>query len=235
MPTAIITGANRGLGLELSKQYLDDGWAVIAICRTVSPDLEKLAKNPALCTVIADLTDDTSLASAVNTIEEPAIDLLINGAGTMGDGSFAETGVGYQAFGQFDRDEWHRVFDINVCTPMALTELLIDKLAAARKSCVVTLSSMVGSNALNTIGNLYAYRASKAAVNSIMKSMGANLASRSVIAIAMHPGWVRTDMGGPGADIDAAESVRGMRRTIASLTIKDTGKFLSYDGELMPY
>ena len=168
-------------------------------------------------------------------IAQQRIDLLINNAGTMGDGSFADTGLGYKSFGTFDRDEWLRVFDINVCTPMALAELLVDKLAAAERPIIVTLSSMLGSNALNTIGNSYAYRASKTAVNSIMKSMGINLRERGITCVAMHPGWVRTDLGGEQADLDPVDSVRCMRETLAKLGPDDSGRFLGWDGRDMPY
>ena len=235
MPVAIITGANRGLGLEFARQCLEDGWKVIAINRRSSAGLDMLAERYPVQLIEADLTDDESLAAAVAKIDEPGIDLLINNAGMMGDASFAEVGLNYQVFGTFDRDEWSRVFDINVFTPMALTELLAEKLEAAERPTVVTLSSMLGSNALNTMGNVYAYRASKAAVNSIMKSMGVNLGSRGIICVAMHPGWVKTEMGGPGADISPEESVAGIRRVLNDLTVADSGRFMAYDGSEMPY
>ena len=235
MPVAIITGANRGLGLEFARQCLGDGWKVIAINRRSSAGLDMLAERYPVKLIEADLTDDDSLAAAVAKIDEPGIDLLINNAGMMGDASFAEVGLNYQVFGMFDRDEWSRVFDINVFTPMALTELLAEKLEAAERPIVVTLSSMLGSNALNTMGNVYAYRASKAAVNSIMKSMGVNLGSRGIICVAMHPGWVKTEMGGPGADISPEESVAGIRRVLNDLTVADSGRFMAYDGSEMPY
>ena len=235
MPLAIITGTNKGLGLELTRQYLEDGWQVVAINRRSSGALEMLADRFPLRILEADLTSDDSLKGAVDKIDDRAIDVLVNNAGMMGDASFADVGINYQVFGTFNRDEWHRVFDINVCTPMALTELLVDKLEAADRPVVMTMSSMLGSNALNTMGNVYAYRASKAAVNSIMKSMGCNLKSRGIISIAMHPGWVRTELGGPNAEITPEESVAGMRRVLSSLSIDDSGKFVAFDGTDMPY
>lgn len=235
MPTAVITGANRGLGLELTRQYLADGWHVIAIVRQTSTDLEKLRSGDMLEIVLANLINDESLQQAAGRITEDKIDLLINNAGTMGDGSFAEAGIDYQAFGSFNRPEWQRIFDINVFTPMALTELLAPKLEAAKAGRVVTLSSMVGSNSWNTTGNLYPYRASKAAVNSIMKSMGVNLAPRGIIAVAIQPGWIRTDMGGPNAPLEAPESMQEFRKTIANLTLADAGKLFAQDGSEAPY
>ncbi len=235
MPLAIITGANRGIGLEFARQYLEDDWQVIALVRKSSGALDALADRYPLTIINADLTDDASLAAGVEQVDAEAIDLLINNAGMMGDGSFAEDGIEYQKFGTFNRDEWARVFDINVYTPMALVELLVDKLEAAERPVVVTLSSMLGSNAMNTVGNMYAYRASKAAVNSLTKSLGVNLAPRRITCIALHPGWVKTELGGPNAELAPEESVTAMRQTIDGLTIKDAGKFLAWDGTEMPY
>ncbi len=235
MPNAVITGANRGLGLGLAKSYLEDGWRVTAMIRNSSEQLDELAAVHPLTILQTDLKNDDSLADSVARIEDEAVDVLINCAGTMGRASFEDVGFEYQVFGAFDREEWLEVFDLNVCTPQSLTELLADKLEAAPAGRVITLSSMLGSNAMNTVGNIYAYRASKAAVNSIVKSAGANLGPRGIIAIALHPGWVRTDMGGSGADLSVEESVTGMRAVIDGLTLDDAGKFYAWDGKEMPY
>ena len=235
MPVAVITGANRGIGLELCRRYVGEGWTVYALLRRSSAALEALARDGALHVVTCDLTDDGELAQAAASISEPAVDLLLNCAGTMGHGSFEEQGLKFQAFGSFDREEWRQVFDINVFTPQALTELLADRLAAADRGVVATLTSMLGSNQLNTVGSLYGYRASKAAVNSIMRSMGIDLGKRGVIAVALHPGWVRTDMGGKHADVEVTDSAAGLTRVIAGLTADDAGAFLAYDGTRMPW
>ena len=235
MAVAVITGANRGIGLELCRQYLDGGWTVYALLRRSSAALEELGRGGTLEIVTCDLTDDNELEQAVARISEPAIDLLLNCAGTMGRGSFEEQGLKFQAFGKFDREEWRQVFDINVFTPQALTELLADRLAAAERGVVATLTSMLGSNQLNTAGSLYGYRASKAAVNSIMKSMGVDLGKRGVVAVALHPGWVRTDMGGKHADVEVADSAAGLCKVIDRLTIDDAGAFIAYDGTRMPW
>lgn len=235
MPVAVITGANRGLGLEFARQYLQLGWRVIALSRRTSDALDALAQGDALTILSPDLTNDQSLSDAVAEIDDERIDLLINNAGTMGDQSFADVGFGHQVFGSFDRAEWRRVFDINVCTPMALSELLVDKLALAERGIIVTISSMLGSNALNTMGNSYAYRASKAAVNAIMTSMGRNLAERGIVAIALHPGWVRTELSGDDAELDPADAVAGCIEVIGRLTLKDAGRFVAWNGNDMPY
>ncbi len=234
MPLAVITGANRGLGLGLTKSYLEDGWRVVAMNRSSSAELDALESEYPLTILLTDLTDDAALARAVEQIDARTVDLLVNCAGTMGWKYFADVGFEYQLFGTFNRQEWLDVFNINVCTPQALTELLVDRLETAGGK-VVTLSSMLGSNAMNTVGNIYAYRASKSAVNSIMKSAGVNLGRRGITAIALHPGWVRTDMGGPDADISVEESIAGMRRVIDGLSPEDGGRFYAFDGSEMPY
>ncbi len=235
MSHIVVTGANRGLGLEFCRQYAVDNNEITAVVRTASAELEVLAKSNSLRIVKTNLTDDDSLRAALAETAAGTVDVLINNAGTMGYGSFAEAGTDYQAFGSFDRSEWLNVFNINVCTPMAVTEILVDALARAKAGRVVTLSSMVGSNAWNTIGNLYGYRASKAAVNSIMKSMGVNLLDQGIVAVALQPGWVRTEMGGPNAEWETPEAVAVMRKTISGLTLEDAGRLLTNDGNDAPY
>lgn len=233
MPTAVITGTNRGLGLEMLRQYAEDGWTVYALNRSRSDALNALAGKHAVHLIDTSLTDDEELRGAVAKIDADSIDLLVNNAGTMGNGSVSEEGMEYQKFGTFDRQEWHDVFDINVFTPMALTELLADKLSGGGK--VVTISSMLGSNAMNAFGKLYAYRASKASVNSLMKSLGVNLKERGIVCIAVHPGWVQTDMGGPNAEVSPENSVTGLRKLIGELTKKHAGGFFDYKGKALPY
>lgn len=235
MPTAVITGANRGIGLELATRYATDGWKLYALVRRSSAELDRLAADTDVTIILADLVDDASLAEAAGNIPDTTIDLLVNNAGTMGNGSFETDGLKFQSFGRFDRDEWRSVFEINVFTPQSLTELLADRLAAAERGVVVTISSMLGSNELNTFGSLYAYRASKAAVNAIMKSMGIDLGKRGIIAVALHPGWVQTDMGGANADVTVTDSVAGLRQVIAALTLDDAGSFIAYDGQRLPW
>jgi NAD(P)-dependent dehydrogenase (short-subunit alcohol dehydrogenase family) len=235
MPTVLITGTNRGLGLELTRQYIDKGWSVIAANRTSSQSLEAYKGSQQFREHLLDLVDDKALEKLAADIEDKSIDVLINNAGTMGRRNFASHGLKAGEFGTFDRREWHQVFDINVCTPMRLAELFVDQVAASKNGRIVTISSMVGSMELNTIGSMYAYRASKAGVNAIMTSMAVNLASRGITAIAMHPGFVRTEMGGAMAEIEPEESAEGMIRVIDGLTTQDSGKFLGWDGNILPW
>ncbi len=235
MPTVLITGANRGLGLELTRQYLEKGWQVISASRGSSPTLDELSEQPGLEAYRLDLTDDAALSDFAAAIGERRIDVLLNNAGTMGRYNFAELGLKSGRFGSFDRSEWHEILDINLCTPMRLAELLVDQVAACERGRIITISSMLGSMGLNTVGGLYAYRASKAAVNAMMKSMAVDLAPRGIIAIALHPGFVRTDMSGPMAEIEAVDSAAGMIRVIDDVTLEDSGKVLAWDGSELPW
>ena len=234
MPTVLITGANRGLGLGLVNAYLADGWHVIAVVRQSSPRLESV-ETDSLEIRHCDLVDDDSLAALAHSLAGRSIDVLINNAGRMAQAPDSPVEHGTQGFGHFDRALWHEVFDINLFTPMRLSELLIAAVERAPRGRIVTLSSMLGSQALNDSGGLYAYRASKAGVNAIAKSMAVDLADRGVIAIAMHPGWVRTDMGGADAPLDIEASARGMKAVIDGLGPEDSGKFLGWDGSELPW
>lgn len=153
----------------------------------------------------------------------------------MASQGFNPEGESNQGFGHFNRELWREVFDINLFTPMYLCELFADHVSRSNHGRMVTISSMLGSMAMNDSGGIYAYRASKAGVNAIMKSMSIDLKERGITAIALHPGWVRTEMGGPKADIDILTSVSGMKKVIDGLKPDDSGKFLAYDGSEMPW
>ena len=236
MDTVLITGANRGLGLEFAKQYAADGWRVIACSRHSSPGLAGLAGLHSEVTVHAvDITDGGQIRKLATELQSEAIDVLINNAGIMGKGGFGGSGFTEQRFGNLDYDDLEQIFRTNVFGPLQMIEAFLTHVARSHQKKIVTLTSILGSTALNTRGGLYGYRASKAAVNAIMKSMSIDLAAQGILAVAMHPGWVRTDMGGQRADIDAAESVAGMRRVIASLTPDNLGHVIAYDGKTLPY
>ena len=232
--TVLITGANRGLGLGLARAFLADGNRVIAVNRTSSPELEQ-AGEESLEIFLCDLTSDEQLKALAEELKDRTIDVLINNAGMMAKPSFVVSESSVQGFGYFDRETWRQLFDINLFTAMQMVELFVDNVARADRGRIVTISSMLGSIELNTQGGIYAYRASKAGVNAIMKSLAIDLADRGITAIAQHPGWVRTDMGGSGADIDIQTSVNGMKAVIDRLTPSDSGKFISYDGSEMPW
>lgn len=240
MPTILITGTSRGLGLETVRQYAADGWQVLACARNpaASAELSALAAaHPVQIRVLTlDVADHAAIESLAQELRDTSIDVLLNSAGTMGNGSFARDGLAFGSFGHSDFGDWEQIFRINVFGPMKMAEAFVPHVAASTQKKIVTLTSMLGSMAINRVGGLYAYRASKAAVNAMMKSMSIDLAkSHGIAATALHPGWVRTELGGPKADIDAVTSVVGMRRVIAALTPATAGRFWVYDGSELPW
>ena len=234
MSTLLITGANRGLGLALTRAYLQDGWDVIALSRNSSPELEELA-GPRLECHVLDLTDDAALAAVAKKLAGRTIDLLVNNAGRMAHRSRERDEDANQGLGGFDRELWHEVFDINLFTPMSVVEHFVEHLSRSEIGRIVSMTSMLGSMALNTFGGLYAYRASKAGVNAITKSLAVDLEDRGIVAIAIHPGWVRTDMGGPRAPVEVSTAVDGIRQVIDGLKPEDSGKVFAYDGSELPW
>lgn len=229
MPTVLITGASRGLGLEFARQYQADGWDVIACCR-------KPAEAAALTALgvrieALDVADEASIAALKGRIDVP-LDLLVNNAGVYG---APEGGT----FGQIDAENFLKVQRINALGPLLVTQALtpcLEKAAADRGSArVAVVSSLMGSITDNTTGGIYAYRASKAAANAVARSMAHDLRERGILVIVLHPGWVRTDMGGPNGQIDPPESVSGMRRVIAGTPPDRGGCFFNYDGKEIPW
>lgn len=236
MHTILITGAGRGLGLEFAKQYAAAGWRVLACARRVSPALAGLAGLQDGVTPLAlDVTDHAQVDGLAGQLAGESIDVLLNNAGIMGGRGFDEGGAGEQRFGATDYDAWERVFRTNVMGPMKMAEAFVEHVARSQQRKIVTLGSIVGSMSLNRSGGLYGYRASKAAVNAIMRSMAIDLAARGIVAAALHPGWVRTAMGGQGADIDVATSVAGLRRVIENLAPQSPDGIVAYDGSRLPY
>ena len=237
MPTVLITGTNRGLGLELARQYAADDWRVLACSR--DPEAGPLqaleSEYPAVSRHALEVTDASSVGTLAASLRDMSIDVLLNVAGVMHRRVPSAEGTSTSPLGPLDYDDWLRVLAVNVLGPARVTEALLENVAAGEQKKIVTLSSELGSMAGNEGGGLYAYRSSKAAVNAVMKSMANDLASRGIIAIPMHPGWVRTDMGGPKAPLSPEESAAGMRGVIAGLTLADSGRFLQWDGQELPW
>lgn len=231
MPTILITGANRGLGLEFTRQYLAEGYAVIAACRSprTAPALQELegASDGALTLITVDVGDAASVRRASADLKAPAIDILINGAGVFG----AEG----QIIGSLDYDDWRAVLEVNLLGPARMCEAFVDRVARSKRRLIVTITSGLGSLADNSSGGYIAYRTSKAAVNMLTRSAAIDLRPRGVSCVVVNPGWVRTDMGGPNAKLSPEESVSALRRLIATLGPKDSGRFYSYDGREYPW
>lgn len=231
MSTVLVTGANRGLGLEFARQYAADGWKVFAACRDpdTAKDLGRLAAGSGgqVDVLALDVTDTAGIRAAAKSLAGETIDVLINNAGV---GSPKN-----QRLGGLDYVAWARVLDANTLGPMRVVEAFLDNVAKSGERKIVTLTSAMGSIADNASGGSYAYRSSKAAVNIVMKSLSIDLAPRGITCVVVHPGWVRTDMGGPGGKLDAPESVAALRRLIAGLKPGDSGRFFNYDGKIYPW
>jgi NAD(P)-dependent dehydrogenase (short-subunit alcohol dehydrogenase family) len=226
MPSALITGANRGIGLEFAKQYLADGWRVYATCRdpNSASELRQLADNSGdkLRILALNVTDPASVKAAAAELDGQAIDLLLNNAGVGG--------VRGQTIGNIDYEAWAKVLDANTMGPMRVSEAFVDHVARSKRKLIVTLTSGMGSIADNTSGGSVPYRSSKAAVNMVMRSLAIDLAPRGITCVVVNPGWVRTDMGGPHATQTTTESVTMLRRLIETLGPAQSGKFFNYNG-----
>ena len=235
MPVVLITGCNRGLGLELTRQYLEQGWHVHACARRSSAELDALSGAGNLAQHTLDVTDHAAIDALAAALGDTAIDVLLNSAGTMGNVDFATVGLAGGGFEDADFADWEHIFRVNVIGPMKMSQAFVEHVARSEQKKIVTLSSMVGSMGLNDIGGLYSYRVSKAAVNAMMRSMGLDLKDRGIIAVPLHPGWARTDMGGPNAQISPSESAAGVRQVIARLVPADAARFWAFDGSEMPW
>jgi NAD(P)-dependent dehydrogenase (short-subunit alcohol dehydrogenase family) len=218
------------------RQYAADGWRVLACARGQSAELARLAEAyPQICRHALDVTDHLMVERLATALSGEPIDVLLNNAAVYGAVGFADGGMGNQGFGHTDYTDWIHTLEVNVLGPMKMSEAFVEHVAMSEQKKIITLSSIVGSMELNTVGGLYRYRSSKAAVNAIMKSMSVDLLARGILAVAVHPGWVRTDMGGPNAEIEAETSVAGVRKVIAALTKKQLGRVINYDGNTLPY
>ncbi|HJV69852.1 SDR family oxidoreductase [Ideonella sp.] len=222
MTTTLIIGASRGIGFELTKQCLDEGGRVFATAR----DDAALARLRALGARVLrlDVADTASVSGLAWQLDGEALDTVVVSAGVYGPSTSALQTPTEQDF--------DRVMHTNVLGPMRVIPQLADALAEGARLGVI--SSRMGSMGLRTSTSGWLYRASKAALNSVLKDASIALAGRA-ICVALHPGWVRTDMGGTGADLDVADSVRGLRATLAALTPADNGRFLNYDGQALAW
>ena len=231
MPTVLVTGANRGLGLEFVRQYAADGWRVYAGCRAPSAAdaLQALAAASAgLLSIHAlEVRDRASIHRLAAELAGQPIDLLINNAAIWGSAQ--------QVLGGLDDRIWAEVLDVDVVGPVRVTEAFLENVAASVRRTVVMLSSRLGSIALNDSGGRLMYRAAKAGLNAVARSLAVDLAPRGIVCVALSPGWARTDMGGPQAPLSPVDSIAGMRRVIEGLDLTQSGQFLAYDGTTVPW
>ena len=219
MTTVLINGANRGIGLEFARQYSADRWDVIATARQSSPELDALGMR----IEPLDLSDADAVTAFPGRIDVP-LDLFIANAGTNHpmDGNTAQ-----------DARDWQTMMMVNAIAPFMLGKALLPRVAEARGK-MICISSGMGSIAQNS-GGWIPYRTSKAALNMAWSCLALEAKRSGVTAVALSPGWVKTRMGGAGAEISTEESVGDMRRLIDRLTIDDTGKFLRRNGSELPW
>lgn len=220
MKTALITGANRGIGLALSKHYLTQGWQVIGICRSSSPELDTSGAQ-----VISgvDVTDSAALAALALQLKGKTIDLLINNAGIFQ----------HEQLGKIDYESVQQQFLVNAEAPLRVTETLLGNLSSNAKIAFIT--SRMGSIADNSSGGYYGYRMSKAALNAAAMSLARDLAPRGIAVAILHPGYVQTAMVNFGGDISAEESAQRLSQRIAALTPANSGTFWHSNGEILPW
>lgn len=225
MPTVFITGASRGLGLEFARQYAQAGWRVIATCRNLFGS-EGLPGLPGVETHSLDVTDFGKIKELPDKLENCPIDLFLCNAGIFG---------GDQEFGEVEPQDFAQTLNTNLIAPIMLAQTFWPQVAASKGRIMAFLSSRMGSMEDNKSGGYYIYRASKAGLNAIVKSLSVDLEAKGITAVALHPGWVKTDMGGEAALLQPAESIAGLRQVLAGLSQKHSGKFLNYDGLEIPW
>jgi NAD(P)-dependent dehydrogenase (short-subunit alcohol dehydrogenase family) len=222
--TFLVTGANRGLGLEFVKQLQAKGYKVIGTAR--KPDKATELKATGARVEQLDVASQSSVEALAEALNGVPIDVLINNAGmAIQKDSSLET---------LDFDAMERTFQVNSLGPLRVTQALLPNLQAGKDKTIINITSRLGSIELST-GGLYSYRTSKTALNQINKLISVELAPQGFTSIVMHPGWVKTDMGGAGATLDIPESISGMLAVIDGLTVDQTGKFYSFNGEELPW
>jgi len=220
MPTVVITGANRGIGLELARQYKQRGDDVVAACRKLSDELAKLEVE-----VVegVDVADAAAVGQLASRLEGRTVDVLVNGAGILSD----------ESLGDLDFDRIRAQFEVNSLGPLRVTAALRGNLGQGSKVAIIT--SRMGSIEDNTSGGRYGYRMSKAAVNMAGRSLANDLKDDGVAVAILHPGFVRTEMTGHQGLIDPPESAAGLIARIDEVTLETTGTFWHTNGEVIPW
>lgn len=232
MPTLLVTGANRGLGLELVRQYAADGWEVLACCRSPANahELNALAaySNGKVSVHLLDVTNDSQRQALAAQLAGKPIDILLNNAGLSGN-------WGTQGFGHCQTAAWQEVLHANVIAPLLMMQDFAANVALSERKIIANMSSKMGSIADNSSGGAYIYRSSKAALNMVNKSAAHDLARKGISVVVLHPGWVRTDMGGPNGELAVEEAVTALKRNLANVTFADSGRFIDIDGSSIPW
>lgn len=232
MSTVLITGANRGLGLEYVRQYNKLGWNVIACTRKPdTPELRELDQQR-LRIFMLDVTDHAAVDALAAELSDVTIDILLNNAGTTGPKGAPEC-MEYSGVDNMDYDIWRETLEVNLLGAFKVATAFRSHLAKADKGMLVNMSSDLGSMAQNTMGNMYSYRGSKTALNMVTKGFANDCPE--FITLSMAPGWCRTELGGMGAEIDPAASVADQINTLTKVTQDQSGSFIDRFGELVSW
>ncbi|MEM9742451.1 MAG: SDR family oxidoreductase [Pseudomonadota bacterium] len=228
MEQVLITGANRGIGLELTKRFLLGGKRVLATCRAPEEavDLHRLGENERLSILELDVTNAESVRGLRGRLAGETLDVLINNAGVMGGDK--------QSIDDMDYAAWLHALEVNTLAPFRLLAALRDNLRQSTHGRAITLSSQMGSLSRRSVGS-HAYRSSKAAVNKVMQVLALELEVDGIVVCPVHPGWVRTDMGGSNADISVEQSALGLVQLIERMTMAHTGRFWTWEGKEHPW
>ena len=228
MPTIFITGANRGIGLELTRQYAADGWTVIATCRNPLAPGELATISGDIQVHGLDVTDHRQVDRLAADLDGTAIDLLMNNAGVYGDRN--------SSFENLDYADWQKAFSVNTMAPLKVSGAFLPHVQASKGRMIATISSVLASIEESSPNSAsYAYRTSKAAVNMVMHVFAEEVRPSGVAVILLHPGWVQTDMGGDKAAVDAKTSVTGIRKVLNGAGMDESGRLFAYDGREIPW
>ena len=228
--SVLITGTTRGIGLELARQFLDAGSDVFATARNPESDVLqslKAAHGDQLQLLALDVTDSVQIAEVAATLAGQPLNLLINNAGLFRSRSDDAESLSHET--------WLQEFHVNAIAPFMVTRALRENLAAADDALVAMISSKMGSMSDNTSGGAYSYRSSKAALNAVTVCLSSDLADDGTRVVALHPGWVRTDMGGSNALVDAPTSASGLKKVMLGIDTAQNGGFFDYTGESIPW
>lgn len=228
MATVLITGANRGIGLEMARQYAAAGDKVIACVRdpAAATELNKIAESGDVTLERMELGDFDSITAMRKRIGDLPIDIVINNAGWVGGGK--------QGIDDVDIAEWHRTLDINTIGPLILAREFKSNLAASGNGKLMNVSSQLAASTW-PMGGMIIYSTTKAGLSKITQILAIDWKDEPITVGVMHPGWVKTDMGGPNAELTPEESAEGIRNVIAGMTKEDSGKFYKWNGDIHPW
>ncbi|RCU48849.1 SDR family oxidoreductase [Corallincola luteus] len=229
--TIMITGANRGIGLAFVEKYLQQGDQVIACCRHPGEahqlhSLKRIHKDQLQMHTL-DVDAPESIEQLANKLSTARIDILINNAGVYGPKG--------SVLGEISQNDWQKVFTTNAIAPLLVCQAFQQQVAQSQQKIMVCISSKMGSMADNSSGGSYIYRSSKAALNAVVKSLALDLYNHEIKIVALHPGWVQTEMGGANALISTTKSVDSMVRVIENIDENQIGRMLNYDGTVIPW